>query len=235
MKGCPDFEALSAHVDGEADAVIALHVEGCSGCAQTVEAIESLGARLRAHRPPDRDLTPALAAQAPPRATPRRWLAAAGAVAASIAVGLLSWTGGGVPQAVADEAVSRHLQAFANGRSCETESADPERLEDFFSSSLGRDIEVRAPARGRLVGARRCSLFGERAAAVVYADGDVSVTMFVPPPGSRAAKSTAGAIGRCREARDGQTVCVVGGDDGAPHVLVGGLPAEELGTLLVQR
>lgn len=234
MKGCPDFEALSAHADGEADLVVSLHVDGCEHCRQTVEAITSLGDRLRAHRTPESDLTPVLAALAPPRPR-RRWLAVAGAMAASVAAAFLSFAADGVPHAVADEAVSQHLQAFANGRACETESTDPERLEAFFSDAMGRDIEVSAPSRGRLVGARRCSLFGERAAAVVYADGDVNVTMFVPPPGSRAAKSSAGAIGRCRTARDGQTVCVVGGEDGAPHVLVGGLPAEKLETLLVQR
>lgn len=233
MKGCPDFESLSAHADGEGDEVVRLHVDACERCAGTVERILGLGTRLRDSAPADTHrIEGVLEGLEPPRR--RRWLAGASAVAAAAAVAFLSLPSGTVPSAVADEAVSQHLQAFANGRACETESPDPDRLERFFTESMGRDIEVSAPLRGRLVGARRCSLFGERAAAVVYADGDVSVTMFVPPPGSRAAKSSASAMGECVSARDGQTVCVVAGDDGLPRLVVGGLPAAELGTLIAR-
>ena len=236
MRSCPEFEALSAHLDGEGDASTAAHVAGCPACEATVSRMRGLGEGLRAHaRAEDTSqLAASLSSLKPPRSR-RRLVPAFVAAAAAAAVAVLSLPGGTVPEAVADEAVSQHLRAFANGRACETESPDPDRLEQFFAQAMGREIDVPPPARGRLVGARGCSLFGERAAAIVYAEGDVQVTMFVPPPGSRAAKSSADAVGRCASARDGQTVCVVAGDDGSPRVVVGGLSADELGTLIAQR
>lgn len=242
MIGCPDFETLSLAADDLASEAVAAHIAECAACASRVEAIRRLGDGLRA--------LPAARHQAPPELgrrlegridlgrprTRRRmaWMipAAAAAVLALVALPLGRKA---VPEALADEAVSQHLRAFAAGRSCQHESGDAEEVARFLSGKLAREVAVPPPARGRLVGARGCSLFGERTGAVIYQDGAVSVTMFLPAPGSRAARASENMQGHCAPARDGQTICVLPGEDGEPRVMVGELPAPQLASLLASR
>lgn len=235
MSRCPDFETLSAFADGEAPAQVGLHVDGCARCEATVTRMQRLGDGLRglaeANEPASQPFSPPARHLPAPRWRRMAWSAAA--VAASVAAFAISFDRpAGFPSALADEVVSQHLRAFANGRACEHESSDPHAVSAYLRVALEHDLEVPAPAAGRLVGVRRCSLFGERAGAVVYEAGDVAVTLFVPTPGSKAARSTEGAVGTCTEARDGQTVCVVASQDGTPRLVVGELPASALGTLV---
>lgn len=234
---CLDEETLSLVVDGVADASANVHVEGCAHCAARVRELEDLGAAMRSLSLA-REAAPAsiratlrgLEAGATGERWRRRRQGIGGLVAAMAAAAVLfvSPGGGGISEALADEAVSRHLRPMARGQICDVETRDPETLERWLQERFARSIEVPVGAGVELVGARRCSLFGEEAGAVIYRSGDATVTMFVPRPGSRAERACARAVGECTQARDGQTVCVVDSPAG-PRLLVGELPAEQLG------
>jgi hypothetical protein len=234
MSGCPDFETLSCVADGAGEAAAARHAERCADCARVVERIHAVGRALRNSAPAGERAAPSPARRARRRASP--WQVAAVAAAAALAFGgaWLAGPGPGVSPSLAAEAVDQHLQAFAKGSGYEHAGADPRDLEAFLAERLGRPVAVPAAAHGQILGARRCSLFGEHAAAVVYRDEEVPVTLFVPSPGSRAAELCAESAGKCTSAEHGQTVCVVSGPEG-PRVLVGRLPAARLGTLLAGR
>ncbi|WP_373044388.1 anti-sigma factor family protein [Vulgatibacter sp.] len=234
---CLNDELLGEVIDGVAAAATLAHLENCDACSERVEAMQGLGALLRAV-PLARERAPAavvgtlrgLEAGASSEGR-RRWRAFTGFVAAAAAAAVLvvSPTGGGVPVALADEAVSHHLRSFANGTAWEMESTDPAQVASWLSTGLGQEVQVPTRPGLELVGARRCSLFGERAGAVIYRDvAGTAVTMFVPAPGSAAERACERAVGECSQARDGQTVCVVEGEDGSPRVLVGELPAAQL-------
>ncbi len=228
---CLDDERLADVVDGATEDA---HVAGCAACSARVQSMRALGDSLRA-LPVARERAPASleatlrGLEAGARSERRGLRALPGflAAAAAAAVLVLAPTGDGLTHALADEAVSHHLRAFAKGAACEVESSDPAHLEDFLATSLGQPVDVPVRPGVELVGARRCSLFGEQAGAVVYRAGDAAVTMFVPAPGSAAERACARAVGECTQARDGQTVCVVGSKE-APRVLVGELPEAEL-------
>lgn len=238
---CLHDESIGRIADGCASEEELAHEAGCSACRRRVERVRALGAALR-RLPLARERAPAsleatlrglgAGARAGRIERKRWWRAMAGlaaAMAASLAL-LLAPDGGGLSEALADEAVSRHLRAFAsgNGSGCQVESGDPEELARFLAAGLGTEVPVPAPPPGaELVGARTCSLFGERAGAVVYRSGGAAVTLFVPAPGTQAERACAEAVGECRSARDGQTVCVVQAATG-PVLLVGELPAEQL-------
>lgn len=231
---CLDSEALTEVVDGVADDAARAHVASCARCADAVARIEALGAGLRALPLAQERATATLRAtlrglEAGARAGRRRWIPIPGfaAAMAAAAVLFLAPGGAGMSAALADEASTRHLRAFARNAVCEVESRDPAELERWFERTFGEAIDVPHRPGFELVGARRCSLFGEEAGAVVYRSGEAAVTMFVPRPGSRAARACAQAVGACRLSSAGQTVCAVDTPAG-PRLLVGELPAERL-------
>lgn len=232
---CLNDERLGDVVDGVADAEAIGHVADCAVCAERVAGMRALGDALRA-LPLARESAPAALGatlrglDAGVKSERRRRLRALPgflAAAAAAAVLVLSPGADGITEALADEAVSHHLRAFAKGEACEVESADAAALASWLGIALGESVEVPVRPGVELVGARRCSLFGEQAGAVVYRAGATAVTMFVPAPGSSAERACARAVGECRTARDGQTVCVVGTQE-RPRVLVGELPGEQL-------
>jgi anti-sigma factor RsiW len=235
---CLNAEILGEVLDGVAEPEALAHTASCADCAGRLAEMRALGDALRglpmaAERAPASMAATLRGLEAgASTAGRRRWKSLVTFVAATAAAAVLviSPTGDGISQALADEAVSRHLRAFANGTVCEVESADPIQLEAWLAQTQGRRIDVPLQAGVELVGARRCSLFGEAASAVVYRSGEASVTMFVPRPGSEAERACARAVGECREARDGQTVCVVA-SAGGPRLVVGELPAAELGAV----
>ncbi len=229
MTACPDFETLSALHDGERQPVARAHVESCPKCRELLERLSQLGASLRALPDAQRRAPPV---RLRPRARRLGWLAAPLAAAAVALV----WLSGhhAIPRALTDEVISQHLRAFANGHACEVRSGNAADVARFLSERLGRPVSIPKSLRASLVGARRCSLFGERAGAVVYRENGVAVTVFLPKPGGLAARESAGAIGRCAQGRDGQTVCVLPGADG-PRLAVGELSAAELGRLVASR
>jgi len=237
VTACLDAERLGAVVDGAADAAAIAHVADCATCGARVAELEALGAALRRipvawERAPAslhatlRGLEAGASSEGKLR---RRSVAGFVAAIAAAAALFLAPEGGGVSAALADEAAASHLRAFAKNAACEVESEDPALLGAWLRTGLGLGGEVEVPLRPgvELVGARRCSLFGEMAGAVVYRAGGETVTMFVPTPGSAAARACARAVGSCRAASGGQTVCVVEGRSG-PRVVVGELPAQRL-------
>jgi anti-sigma factor RsiW len=230
MTTCPDFEALSALHDGEAPVGVREHVARCAACRETCARLTRLGDSLRAL--PEAQVTAPPSARRTSRSRRVRWLAPP-AFAAAAMLALWLGTERGIPPALANEAVSQHLRSFANGHACDIESSDAGELDRYLSERLGRPIRIPASLRGSLVGARRCSLFGEHAGAVVYRENGVVVTVFLPTPGSVAARKSAEHVGGCANARDGQTVCVLPGTD-APRLAVGELPAAELSLLVAE-
>ena len=232
---CLNDERLGAVVDGVADAADVAHAASCAACAERVAGMRALGAALRAlplaQEPAPASLAATLrgldAGATSERRNRFRALPGLFAAMAAAAVLVLAPAGDGITQALADEAVSHHLRAFANGAACEVESSDPAQLAQWLGTAIGAPVDVPVRPGVELVGARRCSLFGEQAGAVVYRAGDAAVTMFVPTPGSNAERACARAVGACTTARDGQTVCVVG-SAAQPRVLVGELPGDQL-------
>lgn len=236
---CVTDEILSALVDGEATEQEASHVRACVDCGERLEALLAMERGLRSL---------ALAQEAPPPALrgtlrglraharrPLRWAsrAAVGGVTVALVVAslFLSPESGRVPEALADQAISSHLRAFTtgDGSGCHVESSDPAVLSGWLEGAVAGPIEVPAPlADARLVGARRCQLFGEATPAVVFRTEEAPVTVFLPQPGTAAFEACERSLGTCTEGRDGQTVCVLPGETGAPMVVVGALPGPRL-------
>lgn len=239
LSDCLSDEVLSAALDGETTPESAEHLEACGDCrsrlARWREMDRALGGLPLAKEEAPRSLHATLRGL---NATQRRWsprgrLAAAlssGAVAAALSLALLWPDSATLAQGLAEEAVASHLRAFAagNGSGCHVESESPQTLASWLSETLGHPVEVPASGEGSLVGARRCSLFGEETPAVVYRTVEAPVTVFLPTPGTAAFEACEKAMGQCTEAGFGQTVCVLPDPKGAPRVVVGALPADRL-------
>lgn len=233
---CLDDERLSALHDGVGSPEDQRHADACAECSARLTGFDLLGSSLRA-LPRERAaaslhaMLDGLAAGASTESRQSRSRALIGLVAAlaSAAALVIAPETGSFSTALADEAVTHHLRAFAqgDGSGCEVESSDPGAVATWLSDALGADVEVPVVPGAELVGARRCSLFGERAGAVVYRTPAGAVTLFVPAPGSEAERACERSLG-CTEARDGQRVCVVRGAGGSPRLVVGELPPGEL-------
>lgn len=238
---CPSEERLSDLVDGLGTPEDERHVESCSGCSEIVDSLEALGLGLRGlplarekAAPSLRATLKGLAAGASTDATEKkgrkaRGLATALAAMAAAAAMVLAPETGTFSTALAEDAVSHHLRAFAqgDGSGCDVLSDDPAELSHWLTNTLGREVEVPVLEGARLIGARRCSLLGERAGAVVYRTERGAVTLFLPSPGGTAEAACERSPG-CTDGKDGQTVCVIRGAAGVPGVLVGEAPPDQL-------
>jgi len=243
---CPSDEILSASLDGEAgsteEEAVRLHLKSCGACRARMEDYAALDRALRslplAAEPPASSLAGTLRGlSAAGRGTGWRagvWRtvakASAAAVAAVVVAAMMVMEPGTASpaRALADDAVSNHLLALAtgDGSGCQVESEDPGAIAAWIAEAMGREVEVPRLAGATLVGARRCSLLGEETAAIVYRAGGTAFSIYLPPKGSAAAAACDGA-GRCVE-RGGQTVCMLPDPGGAPMLMVGALPGQEL-------
>lgn len=236
---CLSDESLSAHLDERLAGPEAAHLDACGACAGRLERLRAVERALRGLPLAKEEASPALRATlrglgAQDSKRPWRARVAAGASAAvllgAVLASVLVPDTASIAQSLADEAVASHLRAFAagDGSGCHVESESPHALASWFYERLGFQVEVPDPATADLVGARRCTLFGEETAAVVYRTAEAPVTVFIPPPGSAAAAACEKSMGQCTEGRYGQTVCVLPDASGAPRVVVGALPADRL-------
>lgn len=238
---CLNEERLSDLLDGLGTAEDRRHLEGCPTCSETFAALEGLSFGLR-NLPLAREKAPvalratlkglSAGASTEKKGRKARGLATALAAMAAAAAMVLAPETGSFSTALAEDAVSHHLRAFAqgDGSGCDVHSDDPAELSRWLTETLGREIQVPALEGARLVGARRCSLLGEHAGAVVYRTEQGAVTLFFPASGGSAEAACERSPG-CTEARDGQTVCVIRDASGAPGVLVGEASVAPLCTL----
>lgn len=236
---CPSDETLSLFVDEPADPELERHVETCRACGERVEEMRDLDRALRglplAREEAPRTLHATLRGLAAHTGgSGRRALRVAlGAVAAAAVFStlVLSPSTGNVAEALADQAISSHLRAFTtgDGSGCHVESSDASEIQRWLAGALGGQVEVPGAApHARLVGARRCQLFGEATPALVYRTDEAPITVFLPMPGTAAFSACEKAMGSCTEGRDGQTVCVVQDPSGSPLVVVGALEGPRL-------
>lgn len=237
--GCLTDELLSLWVDGEVTEAGGVHLDGCADCAERLEALLEMEEGLRglavAKEEAPASLRGTLRGLRAHARLPLRWaskVAVGGVTAALVVVTLFLSPGSGrITEALADQAISSHLRAFSsgNGSGCQVESHDPAVLTDWLQGPWAGPVSVPAPvADARLVGARRCQLFGEATPAVVYRTAEAPVTVFLPQPGTAAFEACERSLGTCTEGRDGQTVCVLPGEGGAPMVVVGALSGPQL-------
>lgn len=176
---CPNEERLSDLLDGLGTPDDETHVEGCAACAETLDALSGLSLGLKglplATEKASSSLRATLKGLSAGASTEKKGRKARGlatalaAMAAATALVFAPETGS-FSTALADDAVSHHLRAFAqgDGSGCDVLDDDPAALSRWLSDTLGRQVEVPALEGARLVGARRCSLLGEHAGAVVY-------------------------------------------------------------------
>lgn len=235
---CLTEDVLSAVVDGAASAEEIEHARTCPHCRAHVLRLRELDEALRrlplAGEGPSPTLVATLRGLGVGRGRPfaRAARAAAGLAAALLVAAtlFLSPRTGTVTEALAEQAIASHVRAFTTGRAngCEVESDDAGVLRAWLESRVGRAVPVPDPASASLVGARSCQLFGEATPAVVYRTEEAPVTVFLPQPGTEAYAACEAAMGDCFEGRDGQTVCVLPGEDGTPLVLVGALAPQRL-------
>lgn len=243
---CPIDEILSASLDGELEAgeeeALRGHLGACASCRSKAERLRALDEALRSLPLAAEGAAPGLTGTlrglgASPGGAGWRagaWRtavrAATGAVAAVVVVALMVMepSTGSPARALADEAVTNHLRALStgDGSGCQVASEDPDAISAWIADQVGRVVDVPRLAGATLVGARRCSLLGEETAAIVYRAGDTSFSMYLPPKGSAAA-AACDRSGHCIE-KAGQTVCVLPDPNGAPMLMVGALPGQEL-------
>ncbi|HET9958928.1 MAG TPA: zf-HC2 domain-containing protein [Polyangiaceae bacterium] len=222
MAGCTRdwFESVSTWHDGEVtpeDAErIEAHVRSCPECrldAMRLGRIASALSESVEHEVPDRVSASARALMK--RHRRRRWPWAGGAIVAAAALVLVFRFGrASLPEAVAEEIVHRHVAGFARAPQQRFEASNAVTVSDWLSERMGYPVKVRAPANTELVGARVCSLCGSGTAAVMLRRGGTPVTIFIPPPGSEAARAAERLARKgvaCTPGPDGNSICACRG------------------------
>ncbi|XXF75224.1 zf-HC2 domain-containing protein [Myxococcaceae bacterium GXIMD 01537] len=224
MEACsPEWqERLSAWFDGEAPAperhAIEHHLARCAGCARELARYAPLREALRAQAATEAHVPPELTervARLAPRARPtfprRRLTAGLGVALASLGVLWTSWPSG-MNDALAMDLERHHLKAFSRATPCEFESSDPAAVKAWVEREVGYGVEVPVVPGATLLGARRCRLHGQLSASLLYRhEGGKAMTLFLPPPGSSAARDAARFAGegpRCTQGPVGERICV---------------------------
>ncbi len=215
-------ERLSAWFDGEADvreqAAVAMHLAACAGCSREAARYRSLRDALKTEAAASEAPVPealrrrvsALVRPAWPTVWRRKLLAGAVAAAASVGVFWTAWPGG-FNDALAMDLERHHLKAFSRTSPCDFESSDPQAVKAWVEREVGYSVEVPVVPGATLLGARRCQLGGQLTASLQYRYGDRAMTLFLPPPGSAAARQAARFADdgpRCTQGPVGERICV---------------------------
>jgi len=213
-------ERLSAWFDGEVQAherqAVEHHLSRCAGCAREAARYAPLREALKAQAAETRvppELTERVTRLAPPRRSAfRRGRLTAGLAAALASVGVL-WTSwpSGMNDALAMDLERHHLKTFSRTTPCEFESSDPAAVKAWVEREVGYTVDVPVVPGATLLGARRCRLHGQLAASLQYRHGNKAMTIFLPPPGSSAAREAARFAGegtRCTQGPVGERICV---------------------------
>ncbi|WP_426734677.1 anti-sigma factor family protein [Myxococcus faecalis] len=235
-------ERLSAWFDGEVSASerreVEQHLPRCAGCAREASRYASLRRTLRTERAMEAPVPLALAGRVTGLAPRPRWASpsrrlAAGAAVALAAAGLL-WTSwpGGMDEALAMDLERHHLKAFSRVTPCEFESSDPAAVKAWVEREVGYPVDVPVVPGATLLGARRCRLHGKLSASLLYRhEGGKAMTLFLPLPGSQAAKEAARFAGdgpRCTRGPVGERICVAPGGDARASLAVSELEPDVL-------
>ncbi|OJH39355.1 anti-sigma factor family protein [Cystobacter ferrugineus] len=223
MEACsPEWqERLSAWFDGEVQAherqLVELHLARCVGCAREAARYAPLREALKAQAATETHVPPELTervARLAPRSRPaswRRWMVGLAAALASVGVLWTSWPSG-MNDALAMDLERHHLKAFSRASPCEFESSDPAAVKAWVEREVGYVVEVPVVPGATLLGARRCRLHGQLSASLLYRhEGGKAMTLFLPPPGSTAAREAASFAGeetRCTQGPVGERICV---------------------------
>ncbi|WP_426752702.1 anti-sigma factor family protein [Myxococcus sp. Y35] len=214
-------ERLSAWFDGEVQAheqgAVELHLGRCVGCAREAARYAGLRERMKAELAAVPPVPPELRARVSrlvPRAQPSSsWPRRVAGLAATVAVlggGWALWPRG-MNEALAFDLERHHLKTFSRTAPCEFESSDPSEVKAWVEREVGYSVEVPEVPGATLLGARRCELHGSLSASLQYRHGNKAMTLFLPPPGSAAARhaaSFAGAGTRCTQGPVGERICV---------------------------
>lgn len=246
MAGCNQdwLDNLSAWHDGEVTEGdrrrIEEHLQGCAACRRAASMLGDIRSALVESASPD----------VPDRVRERaeavvyrrvlgksRWMARgaiAGAVlAAAAAVFLMVRPKESLAPTLREELVSHHVSGFTRERPCDFESSDPEAVASWLEDQLGYPVSVAVPEGARLIGGRLCRIEGTRTAAVMYRTESSPLTVFVPPPSSRAAsmaRNFAGDGVRCTTGPLGSSICIR--SEGQPMLAVADLQASRLASAL---
>lgn len=225
MAGCsPDwFDNLSAFHDGEVSSEdrnrIEAHLQTCTPCRRALGLLDELRGTLvaRAEREVPARVRERAEAAAYRSAMGKQRRFAMGVIAAMVvatAAGVLLWLrpAAGLAPGLRDELVSHHWNGFSRERPCDFESSDPAAVARWLEEKLGYPVSVSVPQGATLLGARLCRIAEERTAAVMYRTEDKSaLTVFVPPPRSRAASMAKSFVGegvRCTSGPLGASICI---------------------------
>jgi anti-sigma factor RsiW len=126
------------------------------------------------------------------------------------------------------------LGGFARAQPCDVESSDPERVSTWLGERVGYRVSVPVAERVRLVGGRLCHLCGQQTAAVMLRHGDTPLTIFVPAPGSDAAREAerlASEPGGCTRGPLNNSICARSTPQ--PMLAVGECDASQVSAALV--
>lgn len=248
MAGCnPDwFDNVSAFHDGEVTSEDRLrieeHLRGCAPCRRALALLDDLRGTLVAEAErevPERVRERAEAVVYRRALGKQRWIAksavASTLVAAAAAVFFLMRPASNLAPSLKDELVSHHWNGFTRERPCDFESEDPAAVSDWLEEKLGYPVSVSIPQGATLMGARLCRITEQRTAAVMYRTEDKNaLTVFVPPPDSRAAsmaRSFTGEGVRCTSGPLGAAICIR--NEGQPMLAVADLHPKALEEALV--
>lgn len=238
MAGCnPDwFDNVSAFHDGEVTSEDRLrieeHLRGCAPCRHALARLDDLRGALvdQAEREvPERVRERAEAVVYRRAIGKQRWIAksalASTLVAAAAAIFFMLRPAPSLAPSLKDELVSHHWNGFTRERPCDFESSDPALVSNWLEEQLGYSVEVSVPQGATLMGARLCRITDQRTAAVMYRTEDKNaLTVFVPPPSSRAASMARGFVGegvRCTTGPLGASICIR--NEGQPMLAVADL------------
>jgi anti-sigma factor RsiW len=232
---CPDFETLSADVDGAAPETarpeIKSHIAECKRCQQVRAQLLVLKAAVRASVPDPqpsarlRERIEALVPATPPR--PRRWTKwpLAAAILVALGLGAFLWRSRSGESRLVEQLVGDHiLNALGHEKPIEVTSADPKVVEQWIAGKVDFAVDLPKLPGAQLAGGRLCSVAGRRALLAFYDMGPHRMSLFAmatePHPGPR-----------CREGVQGFTVCRRSAR-GVDYTIVSDLPASQVSPLL---
>jgi len=223
MDACsPEWqERISSWFDGEVHAherqAVEQHLAQCEGCGREATRYAPVRAALKAQAAAEAHVPPELIARVSRLASharpalSRRWMVGLAAAVAFVGILWTSWPTR-MNNALAMDLERHHLKAFSRATPCEFESSDPVAVKAWVVREVGYAVDVPVVPGATLLGARRCRLHGQLSASLLYRhERGTAMTLFLPSPGSPAAREAASFAGdetRCMQGPIGERICV---------------------------
>ncbi len=210
------FETLSAYVDGElsreAELELRRHLDGCNGCPARVEGLLTIKQAVTASaevRPVPHTLRERLGALTPRRRrVPLTGALVALAAMVLAAVGVTEWARrqpGAAHDPATQALVADHIHYLHEPDPLQVASSDPERIAAWFDGKVPFRVEIPRLEAATLLGARLCSLRGEKVALAFYETGGKRLSLFVGDPTAFPAPPEGG----CTKVLGDYRVCLV--------------------------